>query len=115
MKFDGKSRPWDVGVEERGRELKERWRKEKEWRPGEVRLMAEGRMVGWDELAKLVDGTVVQVLASMRAEWERSPGKRRRRTLGNRMGREFHLGRKKFLGRMVARLKNSLMLSRKVN
>ena len=32
MKFDGKSRPWDVGVEERGRELKERWRKEKEWR-----------------------------------------------------------------------------------
>ena len=33
---------------------------------GEVRLMAEGRMVGWDELAKLVDGTLVQVLASMR-------------------------------------------------
>ena len=29
------------------------------------RLMAEGRMVGWNELAKLVDGAVVQVLGNM--------------------------------------------------
>ena len=28
MMFDGKSRPWDIGVDERGRELKERWEKE---------------------------------------------------------------------------------------
>ena len=55
---------------------------------GEVRLMAEGRMIGWDDLAM-------------------SPG-RRKRIHGNRMGREFHLGLKKFLGQMAAQLKNSL-------
>ena len=33
MKFYGKSRPWDIGVEERGRELRERWGKE-EWNGG---------------------------------------------------------------------------------
>ena len=32
MKFDGKSRPWDIGVEERGRELRERLEKKMEWR-----------------------------------------------------------------------------------
>ena len=53
MMFDGKSRPWDIGVEERGRELKERWKKENAMAVGEVRLMAEGRMIGWDDLANL--------------------------------------------------------------
>ena len=62
MMFDGKSRPWDVEVEERGRELKERRRKENGMAVGEVRLMVEGRMVGWGDLANLADGTVVQVL-----------------------------------------------------
>ena len=53
MKFDGKSRPWDIGVEERGRELRERWVKENGMAAEEVRLMVEGRMVGWDDLANL--------------------------------------------------------------
>ena len=66
MMFDGKSRPWDIGVEERGRELKERWEKENGVAAGEVRLMAEGRMVGWDDLANLADGTIVQVLGTIR-------------------------------------------------
>ena len=33
MKFDGKSSPWDIGVEERGRELRERWG-ERKWNSG---------------------------------------------------------------------------------
>ena len=33
---------------------------------GEVRLMAEGRIVEWEDLANLVDGTIVQVLGKMR-------------------------------------------------
>ena len=65
MMFDGKSRPWDIGVEERGRELKERWEKEHEMAVGEVRLMAEGGMIGWDDLANLADGTIVQVLGNI--------------------------------------------------
>ena len=32
---------------------------------GEVRLMAEGRMVEWEDLANLADGTVVQVLGNI--------------------------------------------------
>ena len=32
MKFDGKSRPWDIGVEERGRELREM--EERKWNGG---------------------------------------------------------------------------------
>ena len=55
-------------------------------------------MVEWEDLANLADGTIVQVLGNMR---------KRRRTGGNRMGREFQLGRKKFLGRMVARLRRN--------
>ena len=51
MKLNGKSRPWDIGVEERGIELGVRWEKENGMAAEEVRLMAEGRMVGWDELA----------------------------------------------------------------
>ena len=66
MKFDGRSRPWDIGEEERGRELKERWEKENGMAAGEVRLMAEGRMVGWEDLANLVDGSAVQVLENVR-------------------------------------------------
>ena len=45
MRFDGKSRPWDIGVEERGRELRDRWGKENGMAAGEVRLMAEGKKV----------------------------------------------------------------------
>ena len=37
---------------------------------GEVRLMAEGRMVEWEDLVNLADGATVQVLGNMRAEWE---------------------------------------------
>ena len=66
MKFDGKSRPWDIGVDERGRELRERWEKENGMAPGEVRLMAEGRMVDWEDLVNLADGAMVQVLGNMR-------------------------------------------------
>ena len=54
MMFDGKSRQWDIGVDEQGRELKERWEKENGMAFGEVRLMAEGRMIkfgGWDYCA----------------------------------------------------------------
>ena len=65
MMFDGKSRPLDIGVDEQGRELKERWEKENGMAVGEVRLMAEGRMIGWDDLANLADGTVVQVLGNI--------------------------------------------------
>ena len=32
----------------------------------EVRLMVEGKMVGWDDLANLADGTIVQVLGNIR-------------------------------------------------
>ena len=32
----------------------------------DVRLMAEGRMVWWDDLVNLVDGTIVQVLVNLR-------------------------------------------------
>ena len=63
--FDGKSRPWDIGVDEQGRELKERWEKENGMAAGEVRLMAEGRMIGWDDLANSADGTIVQVLGNI--------------------------------------------------
>ena len=77
MKFDGKSRPWDIGVEERGRELKERWREESGMAAGEVRLMAEGRMVEWEDLANLVDGTIVQVLGNMRSGMEKKSWKRK--------------------------------------
>ena len=55
--FDGRSRPWDVEVGERGRELKERWEKENGVAVGEVRFVA-GSTLEWDGLA---DGTVVQV------------------------------------------------------
>ena len=65
MMFDGKSRPWNIKVGERGRELKERWEKENGMAVGEVRLMAGGRMLGWDGLANLADGTIVQVLGNI--------------------------------------------------
>ena len=110
MKFDGKTRPWDIGVEERGRELRERWEKENGMAAGEVRLTAEGRMVEWEDVVNLADGAMVQVLGNMRGRMRKKSKKNRRRTRVNRMGREFHLGHKKFLGRMAARLKNSLML-----
>ena len=56
MMFDG-----DIKAAERVRELKERWENENGMVVGEVRLMAEGRVLGWDGLANLADGTIVQV------------------------------------------------------
>ena len=113
MMFDGKSRPWDIRAGERVKELKERWEKENGMAVGEVRLMAEGRLDGmvW-QIWRM--GLLCRFREISAAEWERSPG-RRRRILGNRMGREFLLGLKKFPGQMVVQLKNSLKLSRKMN
>ena len=42
---------------------------------GEVRLMAEGRMVEWEDLVNLADGATVQVLGNMRGGMGRSPRK----------------------------------------
>ena len=86
---------------------RERWCTENGMAAEEVRLMAEGRMVGWDDLANLADGATVRVLGDMRG----GMGKKSR----NRTGREFHLGRKTSLGRTAVQLKNSLRLSRKMN
>ena len=61
MMFDGKSRPWVFKAGERWKELKERWEKEDGMAVGEVRLMAGGRMLGWNGLANLADVTIVQV------------------------------------------------------
>ena len=67
MVFDGKSRPWDIGAEELGEEMRERdVGKENGMAAEGVRLMAEGRMVGWNELAKLVDEAIAHVLGNMR-------------------------------------------------
>ena len=44
---------------------------------GGIRLMAEGRMVGWDDLANLADGTIVQVLGNIRAGMGKKSGKRK--------------------------------------
>ena len=65
MMFDGKSRPLDIGVDEQGRELKERWEKENGMAVGEVRLIAEGRMIGRDDLANSASGIIVQVLGKI--------------------------------------------------
>ena len=65
MMFDGKSRPWDIKVGERVRELKERWEKENGMAVGEVRLMAGGRMLGYDGLAKFADWSIVQVSGNL--------------------------------------------------
>ena len=42
MKFDGKSRPWDIGVEERGRELRVRVRERDGRKKMERRLKRSG-------------------------------------------------------------------------
>ena len=77
MMLDGRSKPWDIGAEERGEELKERWSRENGMVAEGVRLMAEGRMVGWNELLKLEDGAVVQVLGSMCGGMEKKSRKRK--------------------------------------
>ena len=77
--------------------------------------MAEGRMIGWDDLANLADGTIVQVLGNMRGGMGKKSRKKERRTRGNQTGREFHLGRKMFRSRMAVQLKSNWRLSRKMN
>ena len=74
MKFDGKSRPWDRGTRERiEREMEER-----KWNAaGEVMLMAEGRMVEWEDLANLADGTIVQVLGNICGGMGKKSGKKK--------------------------------------
>ena len=63
--------------------MRERWGEENGMAAGEVRLMAEGK----------------KVLGNMRGGMGKKSRKRKEKNLrGNRMGREFHLGHKKFLG-----------------
>ena len=71
-------------------------------------------MVEWEYLVNLADGTMVQVLGNMRGGMGKKSRKKRIIILGIRMGREFHLGLKKFLGQMAVQLKNSFKLSRVV-
>ena len=78
MKFDGKSRPWEIGVEERGRELKERWGKDNGM--AEIMLMAEGRMVGWEDLSNLAERTFVRVLGNKRGGMGKKSRKKKEKT-----------------------------------
>ena len=93
MVLDGRSRPWDIC---------ERWSKENGMAAEGFRLMAEGRMVGWNELAKLV-GAVVQVLGNMHrnGEEEQDPWESDddRAILGTRGGQ--------IMGQRAVRRKNS--------
>ena len=42
-----------------------------------VRLMVEGRMVGWNDLTNLADGTIVSVLGNMRGGMEKKSRKKK--------------------------------------
>ena len=118
MIFVGKSRPWDIGVEERGRELKERWKKENGMAVGEVRLIAEGRMIGWDDCGKF--GGCEYCAGFEKYLWwngkevqeEEEEGEE---SIGIGCVRSSIFGSEKFLGQMAVQLKNSLELSRKMN
>ena len=77
MMFDGKSRPWDIKAGECVRELKERWENENGMAVGEVRLMAEGRVLGWDGLENLADGTIVQVSGNICGGMGQKPRKKK--------------------------------------
>ena len=73
MIMEGKSRPLDVEVEEEGEEIAERWCKMNGMNDCDIRLMAEGRIIGWNQLVDLGDGAMV----TFGEEW----GRRARRTL----------------------------------
>ena len=62
MVMEGKSKPYEVRSEERVEEIAARWREENGMKDDDLRLMAEGRMVSWEQLADLEDGATVQVL-----------------------------------------------------
>ena len=65
MMMDGRSRPLDVGPEEDGKEVAERWHKMNGMGDCDIRLMAEGRIIGWNQLVDLGDGSMVQVLGNI--------------------------------------------------
>ena len=49
MIMDGRSRLLEVGPEEDGKEVAERWRRMTGMGDCDIRLMAEGKIVGWDQ------------------------------------------------------------------
>ena len=59
------------------RELKERWEIENGMAVGEVRLMAEGRVLGWDGLANLADGTIAQASGNICGGMGKKPRKKK--------------------------------------
>ena len=63
--MDGRSSPLDVGPEEEGEKIAERWYKMNVTNDWDIRLMAEGRIIGWNQLVDLEDGSMVQVLGNI--------------------------------------------------
>ena len=64
--MEGKSKPYEVRSGERVEEIAARWREENGMRDNDLRLLAEGRMASWEQLADLEDGATVQVLGNIR-------------------------------------------------
>ena len=77
MMMDGKSRPLDVGPEEDGKEVAERWHKMTGKGDCDIRLMVEGRNICWDKLVDLQKGSVIQVLANNRGGMKKKSKKRK--------------------------------------
>ena len=61
-----RSRPLDVGPEEDGKEVAEMWHKMNGMGDCDIRMVAEGRIIGWSQLVDLGDGSMVQVLGNIR-------------------------------------------------
>ena len=58
--MEERSKPWDTGAEAEGEEMAARWCKENGMKDEDVRAVAEGRMVRWNEQVELEEGTIVQ-------------------------------------------------------
>ena len=82
--WKGDQNPWDIRAAEEGNDVKYRWSRENGMAVEGVRLMAEGNMVGWNELAELDDATM-QVLGNMWRKGEEKWKKGRRRNRGSRI------------------------------
>ena len=82
-----------------------RWCKENGMKDEDVRAVAEGRMVRWNELADLEDGTIVKVMGNLSGGMgkKKSKKKKEKNPWESDVDRECHLGHKRSLGQMMGR------------
>ena len=87
IKFEGKSRPWDIERDESDEAMLQRWNKTNGMNYQGMHMVSGGRVVNWSDMRESEDGATVQVMGNVQGGMgKRGKRKKERRIWDEKFG-----------------------------